>query len=109
VGPEAYYELEIDAILDAPGLVKNQKGGVGAKTYAVGHQADARGAVMEAIQKFDSSTTRSSRCDLTNASVCACERALNAQRYTLEDLSKKSTKFATSPAHNLSVGKTSTS
>jgi len=90
VDPEGYYELEIDAILDARGLVKKQKGGVGAKTYAAGHHAEAREAVIEAIQKLDSLYVALEPMRFGKRKrLRDWDRVLNVQRYTLEEPSER--------------------
>jgi len=87
---DGYFELEIDAILDARGLVKKQKGGIGSKTYAAGHHVEAREAVIEAIQKLDSLYVALEPIRFGKRKrLRDWDRVLNVQRYTLEEPSKR--------------------
>jgi hypothetical protein len=87
---DGYFELEIDAILDARGLVKKQKGGIGTKTYAAGHHVEAREAVIEAIQKLDSLYVALEPIRFGKRKrLRDWDRVLNVQRYTLEEPSKR--------------------
>jgi hypothetical protein len=90
VDPEGYFELEVDAILDARGLVKKHKGGLGPKMYAAGHHAEAREAVIEAIQKLDSLYVALEPVRFGKRKrLRDWDRVLNVQRYTLEEPSER--------------------
>lgn len=87
---EGYFELEIDAILDARGLAKKQKGGVGSKAYAAGHHAEAREAVIEAVRKLDSLYVALEPVRFAKKKrLRDWDRVLNVQRFTLDEASER--------------------
>jgi len=83
---EGYHTLDIDAILEARGLEKKRKGGVGAKTYAAGHHVEARDAVVDAIKKLDTLYVALAPArEVKRKRLRDWDRVLNVQRYTLEE------------------------
>ncbi len=83
---EGYCTLDIDAILEARGLEKKRKGGIGSKTYAAGHHVEARDAVIDAIKKLDTLYVALAPAQETKRKrLRDWDRVLNVQRYTLEE------------------------
>jgi hypothetical protein len=83
---EGYHTLDIDAILEARGLEKKRKGGIGSKTYAAGHHVEARDAVVDAIKKLDTLYVALAPARETKRKrLRDWDRVVNVQRYTLEE------------------------
>lgn len=83
---EGYHTLDIDAILEARGLEKKHKGGVGTKTYEAGHHVEARDAVVDAIKKLDTLYVALAPARETRRKrLRDWDRVVNVQRYTLEE------------------------
>ncbi len=83
---EGYHTLDIDAILEARGLEKKRKGGVGTKAYAAGHHVEARDAVIDAIKKLDTLYVALAPArEVKRKRLRDWDRVLNVQRYTLEE------------------------
>jgi hypothetical protein len=83
---DGYHTLEIDAILEARGLQKKRKGGIGNKTYGAGHHVEARDAVVDAIKKLDTLYVALAPArEIKRKRLRDWDRVLNVQRYTLEE------------------------